>query len=62
MKDFITGVFKFILGVTVSITFIVGVVWLFDFKPKNLYLVWEVCYSSLAVSFLLFLLFGRIKN
>jgi hypothetical protein len=62
MKDFITAIFALILSVTLVVTFIVGLAWLFDFKPKNLYLVWEICYSSLAVSFLLFLLFGRIKN
>lgn len=59
MRNFITGIFALLLTLTGLFTLLVGVLWLFDFKPNNLYLVWEVCYKSLAVSFLFYLLFGE---
>jgi hypothetical protein len=55
MRDFIRGIFIMLLTITGYITLLVGLLWLFDFKPNNLYLVWEVGYRSLAVSFLLYL-------
>lgn len=62
MRDFITGVFAFLLVITGFFTLIVGIAWLFDFKPNNLYLVWSVCYKSLAVSSLFLILFGGNKK
>jgi len=59
MRTFITHIFEFLLALTLFITCIVGLVWLFDYKPNNLYLVWRYCYNSLAVSFLFYLLFGE---
>lgn len=59
MRNFITGLFLYILGVTTMITLIVGVLWLFDYKPNSLYLVWDICCKSLIISFLFWLLFGK---
>jgi hypothetical protein len=59
MRNFITVVFIILLVATFWITLIVGASWLFDFKPNNLYLFWSVCYNSLVVSFLFYLLFGE---
>ena len=61
MKDFIAGIFVLLLTITSLITLLVGFLWLFNFTPSNLHLVWEVCYKSLAVSFLLYLIFGGRK-
>jgi hypothetical protein len=61
MRDFITGIFALLLSITGFITLLVGILWLFNFTPSNLHLVWEVCYKSLAVSFLLYILFGGRK-
>ena len=62
MRNFITVVFALLLSLTLVVTMLVGVAWLFDFKPNNLYLVWSVCYKSLTVSFLFFILFGGNKK
>lgn len=62
MRNFITHLFDFLLPLTALVTLIVFTCWLFDFKPNNLYFVWSVCYKSLAVSFLFFILFGGNKN
>ena len=62
MRNFITRVFAFLIVITMFITLIVGVSWLFDYKPNNLYFVWSICYKSLAVSFLFYLLFGEIRS
>jgi len=62
MRNLITFLFFTILSITLTVSMLVGVAWLIDLKPKNLYLVWEICYSSLAVSLLLFILFGGRKN
>jgi hypothetical protein len=61
MRNFITGIFRLVLGVTILVTLLVGFLWLFEFKPNNLYLVWAICYKSLAVSLLFFILFGGEK-
>ncbi len=58
MRNFITEEFMFLLGVTSISTVLVGITWLFDYKPNNLYFVWSISYKSLAVSFLFHLLFG----
>lgn len=47
-----------LLVLTLLTSFIVGIAWLFDSEPTNLYLVWKFLGSSLAVSFLFQLLFG----
>lgn len=61
MRNFITGIFVLLLVITILVTLLVGFLWLFNFTPSNLYLVWEVCYKSLAVSSLLYLIFGGRK-
>ena len=58
MRNFITGGFLLLLVLTLIVTVIVGVAWLFDYKPNNLYFVWSILYKSLTVSFLFHLLFG----
>jgi hypothetical protein len=58
MKNFITGVFFILLWATLVVTMFVGIAWLFDCKPNNLYLVWRFLGSCLLVSFLFQLLFG----
>jgi len=62
MRDLITAIFSLLLILTFWLTVIVGIAWLFDYKPDNLYFVWGVCYKSLIVSFLFYLLFGGNKN
>ena len=62
MRNFITGIFALLLTITILITLLVGFLWLFNFTPSNLYLVWSYCYKSLAVSSLLYILFGGRKN
>lgn len=59
MKILITKVFGFILVMTLFVTMIVGISWLFDYKPNNLYMVWKFLYNSLLISFLFQLLFGE---
>jgi len=44
---------------TIFTILIVAISWLFDCKPKNLYLVWDICCTSLIISFLFWLLFGK---
>ena len=61
MRNFISGLFYSFLAGTMAVTIIVGVCWLFDFYPNNLYYVWGICYKNLAVSFLFHLLFGAKK-
>jgi len=46
------------LVLTIFCTMIVGIAWVFDSAPNNLYTVWEFLGSCLAVSFLFHLLFG----
>jgi len=62
MRNYITGTFTFILILTSIITLLVGIAWLFDCKPNNLYLVWKYSYNSLTVSFLFYILFGGKKE
>lgn len=58
MRTIITKIFAMLLVLTLLTSFIVGIAWLFDSEPTNLYLVWKFLGSSLAVSFLFQLLFG----
>lgn len=62
MRDFITVIFALLLVITFAVTTLVGVAWLFDFKPNNFYFIWSICYKSLGVSFLFFILFGGNKK
>jgi len=62
MREFITVIFALLLVITFAVTTLVGVAWLFDFKPNNLYFIWSICYKSLAISFLFFILFGGNKK
>lgn len=62
MRDFITKTFWNFLAGTLFITLIVGIAWLFDSKPNNLYFVWHVGLKTTTVSFLFFILFGGNKN
>lgn len=54
----ITQIFSMFLVLTVFCTMILGISWLFDSEPDNLYTVWKFLGSCLAVSFLFQLLFG----
>lgn len=47
-----------IFALTFMTTFVVGIAYLFDSYPTNLYKVWKFLGSYLAVSFLFQLLFG----
>jgi hypothetical protein len=54
----ITQVFMIILVLTIFCSMIVGICWLFDSKPINLYIVWRFLIGCLTGSFLVQLLFG----
>lgn len=58
MKHKITQLFVLLLVLWLFCSMIVGIAWLFDCEPKNLYFVWEKISIILSVSFLFNLLFG----
>lgn len=58
MKFIITRIFLLSLVLTLICTFIVGIAWMFDYKPNNLYLIWKFLGSCLVVSALFQILFG----
>lgn len=62
MKTRITQIFMTLVILTLFCSIIVGIAWLFDSKPNNLYIVWEFLGSCLAVSSLFQLLFGAKIN
>ena len=62
MRNFITNVFWLLVSLVALATILVGFLWLLDFKPNNLYLVWSVLCKSLVISFLFYILFGGRKN
>jgi hypothetical protein len=59
MRHIITNVFNLLLALSIILTIIVFMTWLFDFKPTNLYFVWYMLLKSLTVSFLFLIIFGE---
>lgn len=62
MRKFITKVFFSFLSGTLFLTLLVGICWLFDSKPNNLYFVWHVGLKITTVLLLFFILFGGNKD
>jgi hypothetical protein len=62
MRDLITTIFALLFISTFWITVAVGIAWLFDYYPNNLYNLWEVSYKSFAISLLLLIFFGGNKE
>lgn len=54
----ITQIFAVFFTLTFFTTIIVGIAYLFDSEPKNLYRFWKFLGNCLVVSFLFQLLFG----
>jgi hypothetical protein len=59
MRHTITNIFNLLLALSIILTIIVFMTWLFDFKPTNLYFVWYTLLKSLTVSFLFLIIFGE---
>jgi len=62
MRNSITGVFYVVVIAWVLCSLVVGVAWLVDSQPNNLYWVWMRLCNATAITFLLYLLFGGRKN
>lgn len=62
MKNFINKVFTLLSFIVVILSIIVGIAWLFDCKPHNLYYALGISCDCIIVSFLFFILFGGNKN
>jgi len=58
MRQLTTLIFVLLFITTFWTSIIVGITWLFNFYPSNLYNLWEISYKSFAVSLLFFILFG----
>lgn len=54
----VTQIFMVILMLALFCTMIVGIAWLFDKKPENLYTVWKYLGGATLIAFLIQLLFG----
>lgn len=58
IKFRITQIFLIILTITIFCSLIVGIAWLFNSQPANLYYVWKKLGFLLALAFVFQLLFG----
>jgi len=54
----ITQIFAMLLVITLFTTIIVGIAWLFNAQPENLYKIWKFLGGCLAIAFVFQLLFG----
>lgn len=62
MRKFITGVFHGTVVVWLIFSLIIGVTWLCNLQPNNIYWIWIILCSATGVTFLLYLLFGENKK
>ena len=62
MNKLVNTAVEIIITFFLLISIVVGVCWLFDSKPDNLYKVWEFLGCCYVVSLLFFLLFGGNKK
>jgi len=62
MRQFTTIIFIIMFIATFWTTLGLGITWLFNYYPKNLYNFWLVCCKVFAVSLLFYILFGGRKT
>ena len=62
MNKLINTAFEILITLSLLVTIVVGIAWLFDSKPDNLYSVWKFLGNCLIISLLFFILFGGRKN
>ena len=63
MSKLINTVFEILITLSILITIVVGIAWLFDSKPDNLYSFWKFLGGCLVISLLFIILFGeKIKK
>lgn len=62
MNKLVNTAFEIIITFFLLISIVVGIAWLFDSKPDNLYSVWEFLGYCFVVSLLFFILFGGNKK
>lgn len=61
MRESVNRIFKTLLTIFIVLSIIVGVAWLFDSEPSNLYTVWKISFEALMCSTLFLILFGGNK-
>jgi len=62
MRTFITEVFYGVTSLWILCSLIIGIAWLFDSTPNNLYWVWIKLCNTVIIAFLFFILFGKKRN
>jgi len=62
MRVYITGIFNIAVILWILCSILVGIAWLFDSQPENLYWVWMKLCNIVAITFLFYLLFGGKTN
>lgn len=58
MRNFINSVLDTVSTITVILFILIGISWLFDYEPKNLWTMFKYSCNVTAVSFVFYLLFG----